>query len=76
MSNRLEWPELTKSITSHFENEIEKIIDVIVKNSINDLSDKIREKTGSIAAKILNGFDYTQDQNRLVITVNFNELKK
>ena len=75
MSNRFEWPELTKSIQDNFKDEINKIIERITDEATIELVDKIRERTGSIAAKILQSFDYTQDQQRLVITINVKELK-
>ena len=76
MSNKMNWDDLRKSVSDHFNKEINGIIDDCVEIAKKELVDKIRARTGQIAARILQGFDFMQDQNRIIITVNFRELDK
>lgn len=76
MSDRFEYEKFVAGVKNHFEANIEDIIDEEIKQACLNVTRRIRDKTGSIAARILNNFDFAQDRNRIIITVNFNNLEK
>lgn len=75
MSNVYTVEALKEAVEASLRNSIARIIDDIINEAKNTLIDRIRGETTSVAGRVFQCFDYVQDTNRLIITVNFEGLK-